>query len=97
MIGTRRLIGERMSTLQEILADERYLLDLKRSDADLPVQPVGKQALLYCGACQAVIPYSKVAAGLMPDWPYCPVHQGKPLMVRDVSFAAHERGNPRAA
>lgn len=71
-----------MSTVQELLTDEGHRLGLLLYELDSVVRRAGERALLYCGACQAVVPYSHAMAGLIPDWPYCPVHQGKPLMVR---------------
>jgi hypothetical protein len=43
--------------------------------------PEGHRAVLYCGACETEISYEEAAAGPIRDWPYCPVHQDRPLMI----------------
>jgi hypothetical protein len=46
---------------------------------------LGLQAVLYCGTCEAIVTFEKAAIGPVKDWPYCPLHQERPLMVRAVS------------
>lgn len=49
------------------------------------LSPLGLHAVLYCGTCEAIVFFEKAATGPVKDWPYCPVHQKRPLMVRSVS------------
>lgn len=71
--------------MREPQSDERHWLELALYELDAAVRAAGKRALLYCGACGAVIPYGHVVTGPIQYWPYCPVHQ-KPLMVRADPF-----------
>lgn len=45
----------------------------------------GNPALLFCGACHAPVPADRVVEGLLPDWPYCPIHRNRPLTIRSAS------------
>ena len=49
------------------------------------VRSLGVHAALYCGTCAVIVAFEKAITGQVKDWPYCPVHQQKPLMVRPVS------------
>ena len=49
------------------------------------LSPLGLHAVLYCGTCEAIVVFEKAATGQVKDWPYCPVHHKRPLMVRSVS------------
>jgi hypothetical protein len=51
------------------------------SEMDWMTELADNQALLYCGVCQAAVPYHDTVAGEIDEWPYCPVHQEKPLAV----------------
>jgi hypothetical protein len=68
----------------ERLSDDRRRRESKRFAFDAVVRPEGGQALLYCSACKANIPHDRVVTGPVQDWPYCPVHQHKALIVRSV-------------
>jgi len=49
------------------------------------VSSLGLHAALYCGTCQLIVAFEKAITGPVKDWPYCPIHQQKPLMVRPAS------------
>jgi hypothetical protein len=49
------------------------------------LSPLGLHVVLYCGSCQAIVVFDKARTGPVKDWPYCPVHQENPLIVRPVS------------
>jgi hypothetical protein len=49
------------------------------------VGPLGVHAVLYCGTCETIVAFEKAATGPVKAWPYCPIHQERPLMVRSVS------------
>lgn len=63
---------------------ERHWLELRLYELATVVRAAGKEAILYCTACQAVISYSQVVAGPIRRWPYCPHHPEKPLMFRSA-------------
>jgi hypothetical protein len=49
------------------------------------VRPLGRHVVLYCGLCEAIVPFIKAVAGPVKDWPHCPIHQDRPLTIRSVS------------
>jgi hypothetical protein len=71
---------------REAGADERHWVELNLYQLEAGVRPSGKEAVLYCGACNANLPYGEVVAGSVQGWPYCPVHHERPLMVYSISL-----------
>jgi hypothetical protein len=67
-------------------ADESHWLELNLYESEGGIHPVGGHAMLYCGACEASVAYRDVVPGPIRDWPYCPVHQDKTLMVCSTSL-----------
>jgi hypothetical protein len=67
--------------VSDLVSDERA-----RRELDLlePHSTIGGQAVLYCAACKATIPFDQVATGPVQHWPYCPVHHNKALQVRSA-------------
>lgn len=75
-------------------------LEFQLHDLAAVLGPEGHRALLYCGACEADISYGEAAAGPIENWPYCPVHHQKPLMICSTSLhlpSARLRINEQAA
>jgi hypothetical protein len=66
----------------------------KVSDSDWTTELADNQALLYCGICQAAVSYHDTVNGEIDEWPYCPVHQEKPLTVCPSSLISD---NPNKA
>lgn len=44
----------------------------------------GNPAVLYCTACETTVSSEKVAEGPIADWPYCPIHRKRPLIIRSA-------------
>lgn len=72
-------------------ADESHWLELHLYECEAGVRPIGREAMLYCGACQASIAYEDVVPGPIRDWPYCPTHQDNALMVCATSLGLQDR------
>ena len=41
----------------------------------------GNPTLLHCSDCDAAVSSQHAIEGAMEDWPYCPFHPNKPLMI----------------
>jgi hypothetical protein len=72
-------------------ADESYWLELNLYEFQRGIGPTGKEAMFYCGACQSSVAYAEVVPGPVPDWPYCPVHKDKALIVCATSLGLQDR------
>lgn len=72
-------------------ADESHWLELNLYEFETGVRPIGTEAMLYCGACQASVAYGDVVPGPIRAWPYCPTHQDKALMVCATSLGLQDR------
>lgn len=69
--------------LSQRVTDELRRREFKGFEFNSVARP-GGQAVLYCSACKATIPHDRVETGLVQNWPYCPVHKNKALIVRSV-------------
>jgi hypothetical protein len=83
------VVGDAMSAghIPKVPRDARRRLERQLWELDTTARRVGKHALLYCARCRSVIPYARVLAGPIQDWPYCPIHKELPLTVRAESIS----------
>ena len=56
----------------------------------------GNPALLYCGACEAEVSPESATEGPLRDWPYCPIHEDKPLTIHSASPLPQESRRARS-
>jgi hypothetical protein len=45
----------------------------------------GNPCILYCALCEGTVPFQKAIDGPVLDWPYCSLHEEKPLSIRTAS------------
>lgn len=71
-------------TETEAGSDERHWLELTLHELAAIVRSAGKDAVLYCAACRDGIAYDRVVVGPIREWPYCPNHPERPLLIRSA-------------
>ena len=73
----------RLATQEEV-SEERRRLKSQLRELQWAAWLAGTPALLYCGDCDAAVSCEKVIEGPLQDWPYCPVHENKPLTIHSA-------------
>ncbi len=67
------------------ISEERRRLSLQLRELQVAAWSAGNPALFYCGACEAAVSSEEAIEGPLRNWPYCPVHTQKALMVHAAS------------
>lgn len=71
--------------LEEQLSEERHhRLKSQLRELERVAWLAGNPSLLYCGACEATVSSQHAIEGALEDWPYCPIHKNKPLMIHSA-------------
>ncbi len=67
------------------VSGKRRRLTTQLRDLELAAWSAGNPALFYCGACEAAVASKDAIEGPLKNWPYCPIHTQKPLMIHAAS------------
>ena len=74
--------------VEKKIAEERRHLKSQLRDLQVAAWSAGNPALLYCGACEAAVSPEEAIEGPLRNWPYCPLHEHKALMIHAASARA---------
>ncbi len=70
--------------LEEERSQERRRLQMGLRELEWAAWLAGNPALLYCSACEAAVSSEIAIEGSLEGWPYCPIHEEKPLMIHST-------------
>ena len=71
--------------VEKEVSGKRRRLKSQLRDLELAAWSAGNPALFYCGACEAAVASEDAIEGSIENWPYCPIHTQKPLMIHATS------------
>lgn len=71
--------------VEKELSGKRRGLKAQLRELELAAWSAGNPALFYCSVCEAAVPSKDAIEGPLENWPYCPIHAQKPLMIHAAS------------
>ena len=70
---------------EDCCEDRRARLQSQLKDLEWAAWLGGTPCSLYCALCEGTVAFQKAINGPVLDWPYCSIHEDKPLSIRTAA------------